>query len=416
MRSVGRLVASSLSIAAVLALSACGGGDDGSSGGGSPTASSPTPSPTPSPAPTPAPTPAPIPAPVGSVATFVEGNVPGLGAADSIGVDLQVTNRGIYFSISETTTTPARVVKLHGSPTGVNPWTVVTPDNRADVTLADFAPSNITSEADRAVAFYWATLCGACTSKWGHYTANTGGVSITAEERFDLSSSGYGVFNVAAGAVNGIVAQRPWVVRHFVSNRYAVFQDDGAYTAANTISDRFGTAARTDLPDTAQLMVSHPVDPNLYVASSNRLLVYDAQRLLRSFTLPSSFNGFTDMMWYQGDLYFGYDGSVWRVAGGATTAERFTSLPTIFAPRGAFCVAAGEIFLGNGEAVDIATRTRRSWASRGSLSAQQSADAQLLTAGTQGSGLYCSAAQLSPVLYTPNLSRKAMRMITPIAR
>jgi hypothetical protein len=379
---------------------------------------SPTPAPAPAPAPAPTPTPTPPPPGTGSLASYSEGAVPGLAASDFV-MDLKVTNRGVYFRAADgTDARPDRVIKLHGNPAGLNAWTTVTPDSRAGTLLFDFAPSNIVSEPDRAVSFYWASGVATVSDRWGHYTANTGGVSIEAEEPFVIPRTFGQIDRVAAGAVNGIVAQRPWIVEDYpyAGKGYLIYQDDGAYTKQNTITDRFSKAATPDLAVQPSVIVSHPIDPHLYVASGDRLYVYDADRQIRTYTFPSSLTGFTDLIWYQGDLYAGHGDSVYRLRAGQAAFEVLasSSLPAFGLP-GRFCVASGEIFVATGHAINIQSRARRDWVARGTLTQAQTVNETIIRGALAASGVHCSAGAVSPLIYSYSSIRRTMLAITPLS-
>jgi hypothetical protein len=374
-------------------LTACGGEGSGGGGGGSSSASAPTPAPMPTPMPTPSPSPSPSPPPpTGAVASYTEGVVPGT-SSNNLSVGLfTATNRGLYMVHIGNLGFPNRVIKMHGDPSASNGWTVVTPDNRNNSYIT-IAPSNVYSEADRAVSFYWASSPNQSGDQlWGNSTANAGGVSTTAREPFGTASGFPGIERVAAGGTTGVVTTRSWVVAGF-----RIYQDDGAYTAANTITDRFGQAATTALPGPPSALISHPNDPILYVGSGNRLFEYDAGQLRRSWTFPQS-GDVSDLIWHDGNLYIGQGSRVYRLQG--ASINEFTTIDVMSPSNpGRFCISGGEIFASNGEAINLNTRSRRSWVTRGTLTAAQQTSASIVSAAA-ASQIYCSSSATSTRIYT----------------
>jgi len=165
-------------------------------------------------------------------------------------------------------------------------------------------------------------------------------------------------------------------------------------------------------------MVAHPTDPQLYVATQDKILVYDADKLIRSFAFPAdAVSMFSDLIWYQGDLYVGHGGKIYRLQAGSSTFTEFAEIPLGGAgtPPGRFCVSAGEVFLYNGQAINIQSRTTRSWISRGTLTSEQNARATVLAA-SMGAGIHCSATAVSPLIYAPAFFNNipTIRAITPV--
>jgi hypothetical protein len=417
-RSILRLVSSS---ALVALLAACGGGEDGgSAGGGTVVLPTPTPSPTPAPTATPTPTPTSTPTPTpsgaGQIASVDEGAIPGVTTVDSV-QSFKVTNTGLYMKVDYDNDSKAdTIIKLRGTPSFSDAWYVATPNAGGGIT--DYAPSNIYSETRSAVAFYWAGPAGDRKDyeRWGHHTVNTGGASIQADEAY---FGHYGIDLVAAGARSGTVASRPWVLWYQPStisegNGHKIYQDDGAYSKPNTISDRFTTAATPHAPVSTSSILSHPSDPELYIAAENRLLVYSAAKLERSWTLPES-GWITDMTWVDGKLYFALGTKIYRVDGGVINSVVSNVNDVLIGMSGGrFCISGGEIFLSTGEAVHLTTNVRRNWISKGNLSSSQTAAAGILKGRIGGGGVYCSSYASGTVIYSYSVLDQKIMAITPL--
>jgi len=393
-----------------LALASCGG--ESESGNGPVTL--PTPTPTATPSPTPTPTPTATPTPTSNVATFTEGTIPGTQTMGAMIHDLTATNRGLYMIHGGDLTNADRVIKLHGDPSSSNAWTAVTPDSTVSARL-DIAPSNIYSEGDRAIFFYWRSqiqLPNGGPDGWGSYTANTGGVSVTIREPEGVDQ--ITADHVAAGANTGIVASRPWIV----DGSFQVRQDDGQYTAENSITDRFSTAAQPPLPGVVTALIAHRSDPELYVATGNRLFTYDASAMVHNWTFPADNAGdaIYDLIWNDNDLYIGFGNKLYVLRSGATTITSVGALNSVASIPGRFCIQRGEAFLSSGEAINLQTGARRDWISQGTLSTAAAATAASLRASAAG-GVYCS--QTGSVIYSLNLEAgksPTIRMVTPLAR
>ncbi|WP_133365959.1 hypothetical protein [Qipengyuania sediminis] len=410
-------------LALLCALAACGGGGGSDGSGSTPPPAAGVPSPTPAPAPTPTPTPA----PVGEVALYSEGLNPD-GASSTL-MEIKATNAGIYILAEPSDDTrPWKVFKVQGSPAQSQSWISATPDNDADSMIVSFAPSNIYSETDRGVGFYWASIGAGRPkfNKWGWYSANAGGVSITADDDSIGAAFGNTIEMVVSGAVNGIVAPRPWIIAELRggSDGYRVFQDDGAYTAANTISDRFSTpalpnlGARTYTQATGQpsVAISHPRDPNLYVGAGNTLYVYDAQQRLRTFTFPTNdpSAGFSDLIWSDNDLYIAFGNNIYRLRDNTVTL--FMPIPLgLGGPPGRFCITGGWLYTIDGTARSLGTGTTRNWISRGTLNSAQTQAAGSLQGGL-GMGVYCMPNNGNTIwTFYPTLSgQRGIRRITPL--
>jgi len=388
-------------------LSACGGED---SGGGPVVLPTPSPSPTPSPTPTVTPTPT----PTGQVASVDEGTIPGVTAADGVSA-FKVTNAGIYMAVRFADETKSDViVKLRGTPQYSDAWYTATPLTASGSYVDDYAPANPYSESRLGVSFYWAgwTPSEENGDHWGFHTVNNGGVSIIADARH---FGHYGIQLVAAGGRSGVVTSRPWIMWYEPStigdSGYHIYQDDGAYTGSNEISDRFGTMATPPLPDGASSMISHPDDPELYVAAGNQLFVYGPDKLDRSWTMPEA-GTITDMTWVDGKLYFAQASKVYRVNG--DTINSVADIGPGLGIEGRFCISRGDIFLPSGEAINILSGTRRNWISKGTLTAQQETMVGLLT-GAIGAGIYCSSYASATLIYSYNPIDGKMRAITPLS-
>lgn len=297
--------------------------------------------------------------------------------------------------------------KLHGNPI-FNDW------SSAAFTggIAGFAPSNVYSERDREVSFYWHQV--GIDAKWGSYVANTGDIG------FEMPDD-IGISNVAAGGTSGIIAPRPWVVARGLNNHNSdyqyVYQDDGQYTALRKTSDYFGQPAGAELVSgiADALLLAHPTDGTLFVGAGNKLHVYSASGRQSTTELPGT--GFlTDMFWHDNTLWFAYGTTIYRRTGdGAITP--FTQLTGLagafdFGNPGRFCINGGDILTADGLATRISDGAVRSWISKGTLSAAQQMQASLLEATVAGAGIFCSPNNLARAIYTPNLFEGKIRMIS----
>lgn len=400
-----------------LLLSGCGGDGGGSGQTPPPIVVNPAPAPAPAPIPTPAPAPAPTPTPSGTVATYTQGLPP---EADGIILEFKATNAGLYMLVLYSDDSkPSKVLKLQGRPDDAQSWLSATPDTEGGPLVISYAPTNIYSESTRAVSFYWTSHSAdrGKFDKWGFYTANAGGVSISAAE------DGVGTLlnhteQVYAGGISGIVTPRPWLItaRRNGSDGYGVYQDDGGYTAANTISDRFGKAATPDLLDIPTAAVSHPTDPQLYIGVGNTLYVYDADRRVTAYQFPNAgiTARFSDLIWSDGDLYIGYGGKAYRLRD--KQVSFFADLPFAFGDLpGRFCITGGSMYMLDGTARSLAGSTTREWIARGALSAAQSADAAAIKGGL-GGGIFCSTKTTGTIYSTyPTISgKRGIRVITPL--
>ena len=383
---------------------------------------SPRPTPTPSSSPSPSPTPSP------GVASFSQGTPvsPRIVYDFDAPIKFHATNRGIYALLDPPVADGASVVvKLHGDPADAGAWSVVEPEVIPPGTVAfgpppvhAIAPVDAYAESDRAFDFYWLS-----TDAWGRYTAGVAPVRNRRGAAIDpVSGLDTRPFMIASG---GSTAGRSWYVsqrqnRTDAGYSFGVYQDDGAYTGAGTIEDRFSTPASPPLQTRPNIVVAHPTEPLLYIAAGNAIYVYDRDKAVRSFAFPApAVQGFTDLAWAQGDLYVSYNSDVWKLAANSAEPVPFTPLPAN-SPKtqGRFCIAGGELYLTDGEAVDLQTKLRRNWIKQGALSASQSEVADMLLQ-TLGRGIYCSPAKAQPEVYTTVLnadSRFTVRRIIPLAR
>lgn len=374
---------------AALMLSGCPGGGGGAGGG----SGTPTPSPPSSPAPTPAPS--------GAVASYVDGAIPGVTAGDGV-TQLFATNAGLYMLVWPSDDTKrSRVLKMQGRPDQSQSWIASTPDDDADSLVTSYAPVNVYSEQTREISYYWISSSAARPkfNRWGAYTANSGGISISAYDGTDTSLGRY-LELVAAGGINGTVTPRSWLItrRAGANGPWGVYQDDGAYTAANTIVDRFSKAATPDLPEYdwtlhyggPTIAKSDPNNPRLYVAYVDHLYAYDADSRLLDFQMPASSSGFSDLLFSAGVLYVGYGTTIYRLDG--TTLRGVTTIPDLAAfggLPGRFCISSGRIYFTDGTAHNISTGTKSNWISSGSLTPNQQTQATTLSS-QMSMGIYCS--------------------------
>lgn len=157
---------------------------------------------------------------------------------------------------------------------------------------------------------------------------------------------------------------------------YSIYQDDGAYTKANSITDRFSTPATPPLPGDG-------------IAS--------------------------DMMWADDALFFGYAGKVYKTDG--TTLRSIADVTgTGLAVDGRFCITGGEMFLQTGEAIDLRTNTRRNWIRKGQLSAGQTSTEQQLEIAALSSSIFCSSYATGTTLYLAGRVNRSLRVVTPVTR
>jgi hypothetical protein len=320
-----------------------------------------------------------------------------------------VTNRGLYLRASEFDTGVDTVHKLHGNPI-FNDWSSAAFSGG----IAGFVPSNVYSERDRAIGFYWHQV--GIDAKWGTYVANTGDIG------FDMPDD-IGISNIAAGGTTGVIAPRPWVVARGLGNINSdyqyVYQDDGQYTALRKTSDYFGQPAGTELVSgiADALLLAHPTDGTLFVAAGDKLHVYSASGRLSTIELPADgFTSISDMFWHDDTLWFAYGSAVYRRTS-AGVVSQFTQLTgmagaLVFGNPGRFCINGGDILTADGLATRISDGSVRSWISKGTLSAAQQMQASLLEATVAGSGVFCSPNNLARAIYTPNLAEGKIRMIS----
>lgn len=361
------------------------------------------------------------------MAAVVTGTIPGAGPQAPVG-DLQATNRGLYMLVSADS--GDTVVKVHGRPDGSNAFSVTRPDERPGASIFDFAVTDPFNEGDRAISYYWAGIADTPTAqdgfRFGLHVENIGNLpSFFDRDPYPLGFGFLGL--VAAGYGGGSVASRPWATSYSATsgsatgeNGWAIYHDDGAYTADRTIADRF-SAARPLVPDQPQMIVSDRSDAQLYVGAGNRLYVYGPDSLKRSFTFTNadSFGlGFQGMQIGGESLYVAYGSVVYRLASAGSTQMTVVAdlSGSAYAGMGAglFCVGSSEVFLADGTAVNIASGQRRDWISRGSLSSEQTLQEQTLRA-TLSSGIYCSSALAAPVIWSIDpTSGSRIRMITPV--
>lgn len=383
-------------------LSACGGGE--SDDDDAVTIGSPTPTPTASSSGS------------GQVASVDVGTIP-VGSTDIVQT-YKVTNAGLYMLVGYADSNkPNAIIKLRGTPSFSDAWYTATPISASGSFIEDYAPSNVYSETRTGIGFYWSgrTPENGGKERWGLHTANTGDISTFAEEN---AFGYYGVKRVASGARSGVVASRPWIQWYqpttIGNNGYKLYQDDGQYTSANTIADRFGTEATPALTGTANIMISHPDKAELYVGTGNILAVYGPTSRIQSWTLSGS-GSIIDMMWVNGTLYFSQGGKIYKTTGSAApTSVADTS--AIGSTGGSFCISGGEIFLPNGDAINLQTNLKRNWFKKGTLSATQSTAAQTIEfALLSSAGIYCSSYATQTTLYVPSVSGNTIRVITPIS-
>ena len=407
--SVRYAARAAVSMIALAVLSSCGGGDSSST----PPVSAPAPAPTPSP--TPAPTPTPPPTSSGSLASYSEGVVP-LAANEDI-FDLKATNAGLYFYVQTGNEERShKIGKLHGAPNFSNAWSFVSPDDASDAHLWDYAPTNLLTEQDRAIAFEWSsslTSNNGTVVKWGSYVANTGDISTTVVEPASIPGT-FGFINtVAPGANTGIISSRSWIVEQRVG-RYKVYQDDGGRTAANTVSDKFSTPATPNLSDSPTFALSHPSDPYLFLGVGQQVVKYDSRTMVSSWTFPGGYTDYaTDGVFFEKDFYVAVGDKIYRLRSGGSefqVVHTFSGSAALL-PAGKFCIMNGIIFTADGEAVSTGVGTKKDFISSGTLSASQKADEAKLR-GSLGGGVYCRHG--NGRIYTRFVSPTAQRTILAI--
>jgi hypothetical protein len=342
----------------------------------------------------------------GSVASYESVAIPGYASGDNLSWSA-ATNRGFYVQVDKAEG-HSQMLKLHGNPQ-FNDWSSATMEGH--VTHA--APANASSEADRAFSFYW-TGYGATSGKyWGLYTGS--GVSSRIADNMSFE----GITAVAAGALSGIT--RPWVVSAESggdADLMYVWQDDGAYAGGtDNTRNHFGTKSGSSFTEEKPTMLAHPSDGRLFVGANGRLRVHSSTALVSQFVMPTQglFDIFTDMVWHDGELWFGYGGKVYRLHANNTVSE-FTALTGAAAAGstlpGRFCIKNGDVLTTDGMARRISDGYTRSFISSGSLSAQQSIDMATLTGALQG-GIYCAPENMARAIYTPTSNGRVM-MIFPL--
>lgn len=332
--------------------------------------------------------------------------------------DLKATNAGLYFSVqTNNDERNHKVGKLHGSPIFSNAWSFISPDDAPDARLWDYAPTNPLTEQDRAIAFEWSSSLPSNSEgtviKWGSYVANTGDISTTVVEPPSIAGTFGFIDTVAPGANSGIISSRSWIVERR-AGRYKVYQDDGGRTAANTVSDKFGTPATPNLSDSPRFAISHPSDPVLFLGVGQQVLKYDAQTLMTSWSFPGGYNDYpTDGVFFEKDLFVAVGDKIYRLRSGGAEFQlvhTFSGSAALL-PVGKFCIMNGYIYTADGEAVSIGTGTKKDWISNGTLSSSQRLDDAKMR-GSLGGGVYCR--QGNGRVYTQFVSPSAQRTILAI--
>lgn len=293
------------------------------------------------------------------------------------------TNRGLYMRLFDATGATG-LLKLHGNPIFSNAWS---PISFSGGELMTWAPANTLTEVDREVSVYYVTQrpdpanpnksIGTYTS----YTENTGGPGFT--ETDDL-----GILRIITGpgpeAAN--YAFRPWA-----KTAFALYGETGEFGGGRITSDRFlnviadpdgavnpatGVKAPLDLSASVP-MSSNPTDSTVFAGEGNTLYEIGRFSVISRTQLPAtnSFTGVSNMQWANGELFFAYDGKIWRRSydGKITQFAVLDALLGGFGQQeGLFCIQGGEVLMRGGTAKSIYWGTERPWLIRpGTLTPDQ---------------------------------------------
>lgn len=309
------------------------------------------------------------------------------------------TNNGLYMRLFDATGATG-LMKLHGNPIFSDAWSPITFTGGE---LMTWAPANTRTEKAGEVSVYYVTEQDdpndpqKSTGKFVSYTVNTGGPGYT-------ETDDRGILQIVpgSGAEAGIFAFRPWA-----KTAFALYADGGQYSGARTTSDRFRTAVPD--PDGKEnpvtrlkeldlsagvAMIAHPTDPRLFAGDGGTLYEISSSKVEARTQLPTasdSFASITNMVWSNGELFFAYDGKIWRRAtSGQITAFANVDANTagFGAQEGLFCIQGGEVLMRGGTAKSIFWGTERPWLIRpGTLTTDQMMKSiyfQVL------SGVYCT--------------------------
>lgn len=342
------------------------------------------------------------------IATVTLGTVPGNEQGILSILEPVATNRGLYFKVLHPDDSGS-VFKLHGLPGFVNSWT-----SAKFPSVSAFAVSNPYSEPERGFAFYWHGWSGASppVRRYGFYVANSNLPGYEWEDDIAISA-------IAAGGVNGTLTPQPWVIANGFSNinsdmQYVFQQDPGANSLSKT-SGLFRIKAEEAYRGLGgNKMLSHPENPELYVADGDVLHVYSSSALKKSIAFPSSLFGIQTLLWAENALWIGHADGVYRM-GDNYQPVKFTQLqsfnPASQALGGSFCIQNGEIMTSDGMAMNTTFKTIRSWLSTGTLSPTQQVEAGMLRAYL-APGIYCSDRSIR-IVYAVRFDGKIMA-INPV--
>lgn len=338
---------------------------------------------------------------LGKIASYHQTPIP-QHTAESNHSEMIATNSGLYMS-DHRSSKETTILKVEGNPIFSNAWIKATIPGF----VWDFVPSNVYSEKSREMSFYFVS-----TERWGTYSVNSSTPS------FDVENDMY-ISRVVAGGQNGIFTPRPWVIAGGMGNynrddQY-LYQDDGVYTASKKASDYFAKPASQQYDVSYQsLLLSDPENPKLFVGSCKTIEIYTSEKREKSINLPNDeFSCITQMLWYDGKLWFAYGKNIYRYNDGLSgTLEKVATLQGLVGENtishylsGRFCINGGEIFLADGTAIRISDRRKRDWVSTGKLTPSQSVEVAILK-GNIGAGIYCSPNNSSGIIYLAVLDDK----------
>ena len=258
------------------------------------------------------------------------------------------------------------------------------------------APANPYSETSDEVSYYWSAKNGFSNNviQWGFYTQGGSGQSITNSEAIG-GAVGENIGQVVAGGIAGEDTKRSWIITDRLSYGEGlrdVYQDDGIYQRPGSISDRFSKAATPPLPAESSSVsaISDPSKPQLYVGQGDKLYVYSAGTLLKTYT----FTGRAlvhDFVFHENKLYFNHADKVYRLDDGGPVSV-FDIYVWDPAPSylTTFCISGDRIYAVDGQSLHMKTGAKSRWIDFGDLNTQQQRDDAGRLRSSAADGVACS--------------------------
>ena len=218
---------------------------------------------------------------------------------------------------------------------------------------------------------------------WGMHNQNNGSPSFISPDDIYIMRT--------FAASQGSARRLPWAVAlDRQGDDFAIYQDDGSYTASNLTSDRFSAeipGALNLLADPHVVAREHGMTGQLWVGAGQKLYRYSGTARLGSFDLSVLGTGHVNQVEFAGNtILVGYGNRILKLVDGAlqqfATVSKASGLQ--MQTGGFFCATANAIYTADGTAIDVSSGATRSFVrgagSLGSTDAARAAEIELAIA------------------------------------